>query len=156
MHILWCRTSICSCKLSAKVSLMLDNPFPVPSLWKLNHIGVCFIQISTKIACKQLIPSRRESHVFFWSDPWCFGLLGKFQHNIFTTLSRVFYICGNLGNVKEKRTRKNCFSHEIKRLALRNYLAEFCLAPLLWCQWSFYCNFMRKKCSNGGVYVKRF
>ena len=81
MHILWCRTDICSCKLSAKVSLMLDNPFPVPSLCKLNHISVCFIQISTKITCKQLIPFR-ESHVFFWSGPQCFGPLGKFQHNI--------------------------------------------------------------------------
>ena len=56
MHILWCRTDICSCKLSAKVSLMLDNPFPVLSLCKLNHISICFIQISTKITYKQLIP----------------------------------------------------------------------------------------------------
>ena len=45
MHILWCKTDICSCKLSAKVSLMLDNLFPAPSLCKLNHISVCFIQI---------------------------------------------------------------------------------------------------------------
>ena len=67
MHILWCR-------------LTLDNPFPVPSLCKLNHISVCFIQISTKISCKQLIPFR-ESHIFL-SDPRCFGPLGKFQRNI--------------------------------------------------------------------------
>ena len=80
MHILWCRTDICSCKLSVKVPLVLDNPFPVQSLCKLNHISICFIQISTKITCKQLI-SFRENHVFFWSDPWCFGLHGKFQHN---------------------------------------------------------------------------
>ena len=26
MHIPWCRTDICSCKLSANVSLVLDNP----------------------------------------------------------------------------------------------------------------------------------
>ena len=63
MHILWCRTDICSCKHSAKVSFMLDNPFPVPSFCKLNHISVCFIKISTKITCKQLSPFR-ESHVF--------------------------------------------------------------------------------------------
>ena len=68
MRILWWR-------------LRLDNPFPVPSLCKLNHVSVCFIQISTKITCKQLIPFR-ESHVFFWSDPRCLGPLGKFQHNI--------------------------------------------------------------------------
>ena len=48
MLIRWCRTDICSCKLSEKVSLMLGNPFLVPSLCKLNHISVCFIQISTK------------------------------------------------------------------------------------------------------------
>ena len=81
MLIRWCRTDICSCKLSAKVSLMLDNPFPVPSLCKLNHISVCLIQISTKITCKQLIPFR-ESNIFFWSHPWCFGPLGEFQRNI--------------------------------------------------------------------------
>ena len=40
--------------------------------------------------------------------------------------SRFFYIRGNLGNVKEKPTRKTCFSREIKRLALRIYLAKFC------------------------------
>ena len=57
-----------------QVSLMLDNPFPVPSLCKLNHSSVCLIQISTRITC-------RESH-FFWSDLWCVGPLGKFQHNI--------------------------------------------------------------------------
>ena len=52
MHILWCKTNICSCKLSAKASSMLDNPFPVQSLCKLNHICVCFLQISTKINSK--------------------------------------------------------------------------------------------------------
>ena len=60
----WCRTDISSCTLSAKVSLVLDNLFPAPSLFKLNHINVCFIQISTKITCKQLIPFRESP--FFW------------------------------------------------------------------------------------------
>ena len=64
MSILWCRTDISSWKFSAKVSLTLKNPFPVTSRCKLNHISVCFIHISTKITCKQLI-SFRESHVFF-------------------------------------------------------------------------------------------
>ena len=82
MYILCCRTDICSCKLSAKVSLMLNNPFPVLSLCKLNHVSVCFIQSSTKITYKQLIPSEKAR--FFWSDPRprCFGPLGKFQHII--------------------------------------------------------------------------
>ena len=73
-------TDICNCKLSAKVSLMLDNPFSVLSLCKLNHISLCFIHISTKITCKQLILDK-EGYIFVWSDPWCFGLLSKFQHN---------------------------------------------------------------------------
>ena len=40
--------------------------------------------------------------------------------------SRFFDIRGNLGNAKEKPTRKTCFSREMKRLALRIYLAKFC------------------------------
>ena len=39
--------------------------------------------------------------------------------------SRFFDICGNLGNAKEKPTRKTCFSREMKCLALRIYLAKF-------------------------------
>ena len=63
-HTLVQRTDIFSCKFSAKVSLMLDNPFLVPSLCKLNHISLCFIQISTKWPAKLLIPFR-ESTIFF-------------------------------------------------------------------------------------------
>ena len=74
MLIRWCRTDIYSCKISAKVSLMLDNPFLVPSLCKLNHISLYFIQISTK--------SAYSLQGIFWSHPRCFGPLGKFQHNI--------------------------------------------------------------------------
>ena len=77
MLVRWCRTDISSCKPSAKVSLMLDNPFLVPSLCKLKHISVCFIHISTKSAYSLLVKP-----CFFWSHPQCFGPLGKFQHNI--------------------------------------------------------------------------
>ena len=76
-HTLVQRTDIFSCKFSAKVSLMLDNPFLVPSLCKLNHISLCFIQISTKS-----VYSLQGKQCFFWSHPRCFGSLGKFQHNI--------------------------------------------------------------------------
>ena len=80
IHILWCRTDICSCKLSAKVSLMLDNLFPVLSLCKSNEI----VFVSSRQAQKS--PTNNsflsEKAMFFWSDPRCFGLLGKFQHNI--------------------------------------------------------------------------
>ena len=78
--ILWCRTDICSSKFSAKVSLILDNPFLVPSLCKLNHISLCFIQISTKSLANCLFPSGKA--MFFWSHSRCFGPLGKFQYNI--------------------------------------------------------------------------
>ena len=42
--------------------------------------------------------------------------------------SRFFDIRGNLESVKEKPTRKTCFSREQKRLAPRIYQAKFCLA----------------------------
>ena len=76
----WCATDICSCKLCAKVSLMLENPFLVPSLSKSNHISICFIQICTKSLTNSLFPSGKAT--FFWSHPQCFEPLRKFQHNI--------------------------------------------------------------------------
>ena len=50
---------------------MLENPFLVPSLCKLNHISLCFI-----------FDSLQGKQCFFWSHPRCFGPLDKFQHNI--------------------------------------------------------------------------
>ena len=73
MHILWCRTDICSCKLSAKISLMLNNPFPVASFFKLNQISICCIQISKKITYRQVICCR-ERCVFLKMIP---GVLGR-------------------------------------------------------------------------------
>ena len=67
-HTLVQRTNIISYKFSVKVSLMLDNLFLVPSLCKLNHISLFFIQISTKSPAKLLIPFR-ESTVFLKSSP---------------------------------------------------------------------------------------
>ena len=63
MRRLWCR-------------LTLDNPFSVPCLCKLNHISVCFIQISTKITCKYLIPyhSLQGKPCFYEVIP---GVLGR-------------------------------------------------------------------------------
>ena len=79
-HTLVQRTGIFSCKFSVKVSLMLNNPFLVPSRCKFNHISLCFIQICTKWPANLLIPFRKST--VFWSHPRCFGPLGKFQHNI--------------------------------------------------------------------------
>ena len=57
--------------------LNVRHPFLFPSFCKLNHISLCFIQISTKSAY-----SLQGKQCFFWSHPRCFWPLGKFQHNI--------------------------------------------------------------------------
>ena len=77
MLIRWCRTDVCSYRLSAKLPLMLEKPFLVPSLRKLNHISVCVIQIRTKSPTNSLFPS-----MFFLKSSPVFWLLGRFQHNI--------------------------------------------------------------------------
>ena len=77
MLIRWCKTDICSFKTSAKVFLMLYNPFLVPSLCKLNRISLWFIQISTKSA--YFLQGKQS---FFWSHLRCYRSRGKFQHNI--------------------------------------------------------------------------
>ena len=73
--ILWCRTDIRSCKFSAKVSLMLDSPFLVPSLCKLNNISLCFnLQTAYSLQGKQCF--------FFLNSSPVFWAVGRFQHNI--------------------------------------------------------------------------
>ena len=52
IHILWCGTDTCSLELPVEVSLMSNNPFPVPFLCKLKHTSVYFIQNSMKIVFK--------------------------------------------------------------------------------------------------------
>ena len=68
MHILWCRTDICSCKLSAKV----DNPFLV--------LPFVSSRSARKSPTNNLFTLGKAR--FFWSDPRCFGPLGKYQHSI--------------------------------------------------------------------------
>ena len=63
-HTLVQRTDIFSFKFSVEVSLMLDNLFLVLSRFKLNHISLCFIQISTKSPTKLLVPFRESTAVF--------------------------------------------------------------------------------------------
>ena len=58
------RTDIFSSKFSAKVSLMLENPFLVSPLCKLNHISLCFIQISTKSPANCFFPSGKALFFF--------------------------------------------------------------------------------------------
>ena len=81
--ILWCRTGICNCKFSAKVSLMLGNPFLAPSLCKLNHTSLCFIQISTKSLANCLFPSGKamvflKSSLVFWDAQENFNITERF------------------------------------------------------------------------------
>ena len=98
MDILWCKTDICSCKLSAEVSLMLGNPFLVPSPVQSSSSSSSIFssRLAQKSPANSLFPSRKL--IFFWSDPRCFGLLGKFQHNIeisikMTCVSRLAVSC---------------------------------------------------------------
>ena len=57
-----------------------------------------------------------------------FSELASVYDPVRLVFSRFFDIRGNLGNVKEKPTRKTCFSREMKRLALSIYLAKFCIS----------------------------
>ena len=70
-HTLAQRTDIFSCKFTAKVYLMLDNPFIVPSLCKLSAISA-------------FVSNHQQNCLFpsLWSYPRYFGSVGKFQHNI--------------------------------------------------------------------------
>ena len=88
MLILWCRTDICSCKFSAKVSLMLGNLFLVPSLCKLNSISLCFIQISTKSPANCLSLKGRQCFFEVIS-----GVLGRSVNFNITRASRLSVSC---------------------------------------------------------------
>ena len=84
MFILWCRTDICSCKFSAKISFMLDNPFLVLSLCILNGISLCFIQISTKsgysLQGKQCFFGKYYNQTSILTLQSHSGVLGPWQH----------------------------------------------------------------------------
>ena len=58
------------------------------------------------------------------------GTKHNFRHSL--VFNGYLDLRGNLGNVKEKPTRKTCFFCEEKQLALRIYLAKFCKATLLY------------------------
>ena len=76
-HTLVQRTDIFSCKFSVKVSLMLDNSFLFPSLCKLNHISLCFIQISTKSLAKLFFPFTENTVFFLFFFEVIPGVLGR-------------------------------------------------------------------------------
>ena len=54
------------------------------------------------------------------------GFKETFKWNKYRSGLGFFYFCRTLRNAKEKPTRKTCFSREMKRLALRIYLSNFC------------------------------
>ena len=62
-------------------NVLQKYPFPVPSLCKLNHISVCFIQFFIQNHL-QTAYSLQGKQCFIWSHPRCFGPLGKFWYNI--------------------------------------------------------------------------
>ena len=53
-------------------------------------------------------------------------------NNVRLAFSRISGLHRNFEIVKEKPTRKTCFSHEKKHLAPRIYQAKFCLAYFIW------------------------
>ena len=63
----------------------------------------------------------------FWLGRFPFRFLISFR----LVFSRFLDLRRNLGIVKEKPTRKTCFSREKKCLAPRIYQAKFCLAAFL-------------------------
>ena len=70
-----------NCTFSVKVSLMLHNLFLVPSLCGIEPYQPSLHSDQHKITCKTDY-SLQGKNCFFWSYPRCFGLIGKFQHNI--------------------------------------------------------------------------
>ena len=118
-HTLVQRTDIFSCKFSVKVSLMLDNSFLVPSLCKLNHINLCFIQISTKSPAKLL----------FWGHPGCFGPPGKFEHSI--KISRLS-VSSDYGRIERLLlTGRRYYLSQLKLLAYSYFLYHNTNLPYL-------------------------
>ena len=112
-HTLVQRTDIFSHKFSTKVSLMLDNPFLVLSLCKLNQI-----RLSSRLAQNHqqncLFPSGKALF-FFWSHPRCFGPLGKFQHNIKISIkmARVFRLTVSCDYGKRQHQLQNSWRHNL-------------------------------------------
>ena len=136
MHLLWCRTSICSCNVSVEGSLMLDNPLSVSFLCNLNYISLYFIQYSMQVTSKWLIPFGASSIIL--NDPGVLGhsLTYKFLSGqpVFPDHLSVSYDCDDKG------------WYEI----LQKILKHHCL---LWFFISYYCNLkIIYKCS----YLERY
>ena len=74
---------------------------------------------------KQLSSFQKWCHTYSAAE-YFLGLICRL------VFSRFFDFRGNLRIVKEKPTRKTCFSGEKKRLAPRIYEAKFCPAVFLW------------------------
>ena len=112
---------------------MLDNPFLVPSLCKLNHISLCFIQISSKSPAKLLIPFR-ESNVFFEVIP---GVLGRSVNFNITKISiktvRVSRLSVTCDYAFTKRFTNNSLLSRDKTISCLNWLVTcFRFQNLFW------------------------
>ena len=113
MHILWCRTGICSWEFSAKVSLMLDY-FQFHLFVNSTISGFASSRLAWKWPANRLFPLGKA--MSFWSDARCFGPIGKSRHYIKISIktvrvSRLFF--GFLWL---------CFQHEKN---LKNWLGSF-------------------------------
>ena len=103
MLILCCRTDICSCNFFAKVSLLLDNLLLVPSLCKLNHISLCFIQISTKSPAIYLFPSGKRKALLAKPNP-------DANHFYFISdeLTKIGEYMTSFSKMAQKKVNKHC------------------------------------------------
>ena len=76
------------------------------------------------ISCKGLVLNL----FYIFPSTWITNSENYLLHSLFRLVfSRFFvYFRGNFGDVKEKPTRKTCFSRDKKRLTPSIYLAKFC------------------------------
>ena len=67
MHLIWCRTGICSWNLSVEGFFDLDDPLWVSFFCNLKYISLCFIQNSIQVTSKWLIPLSTRHIILKWS-----------------------------------------------------------------------------------------
>ena len=98
-----------------------------PAIW----VKLCIILLKNNILRKFVLTVHRiRIYIVLWLQYqyFCFESFSKFHRLVF---SRFLDLGGNLGIVKEKPTRKTCFSREKKRIASPIYQAKFCMAAFL-------------------------
>ena len=119
----------------SKNLLDVNNPFLVPSLYKLNHISVCFIQISTKSPANSLFPSGNPANIC-WSSRCLEEVFKTCLEDVFNTSSaQRFYVFQDVLKASWRRFQdlsqdvlktswktKNCYAEDIFKTSRRHVL----------------------------------